>query len=108
MRITFSSLELVERDARVAKAGAEDALRAMRAELRAIKRELIASGEHCEDAGMELVAARLVRVVQGVVGRQETEALDAAHRWANSPTERNLQPVVMPANDQSLGKAVAL
>lgn len=96
----MNTLELDEREARAAVRGAEAALRELRAEIRAVKRQRIAEGLCGECPELAAAATAMQRALERTVGRFERELLDASERFHRAPTERNLLPVRLPANEQ--------
>ena len=97
MRVEMNSLEIDEKSARDSKYGAEQALRAVKEELRNVRRRRLQSGEHVECPEVEEVAAAVLRALQRNVGRFESELRDATDRFLRAPTERGLEPVRLAA-----------
>lgn len=108
MRIEMNSLELAEREAAAEKCGAEKALRALRSAMREVRAKRLSDSQVGELPELEIAAATMLRAVERCVGGLERELDDARERFCRSPTEQNLMPVRVPANDQTFGKAVAL
>lgn len=93
MKSTSEQLYEEMQDARVARAGAELALRAVREEMRAIRRRRLEQGRAAEAAELEAELVALQRAVERTVHRlvgQEQEALD---RYSRTPTATGLMPV---------------